>query len=194
VNKSLDRGLLAQAIIIVALCVGSWVLLVQPKTKELRSLEATIAENAPDQSTVNLPTLEAAVSRMRAVKDRIALIQRSNTLATDSSALYGQIMSLASQYEVTVQNLQPGGLRQPSADNSVSINRIELSAEGTYQNTAKFLEAIDQIEGFIRPVSLAVVPQKETANSRVVVRFGCEALSFKLSDALLALGGDHVSP
>jgi hypothetical protein len=193
-SASIERTLFAHGLIIVGACVGSWFMFVQPKTKDLQQLQATITDTAPPEGELNAPTLEAAVKRMKAVRDRVTFIQHGNSLAGDSSKLYGEIMDLAAQNHVTVHNIQPGTAKEPGKDAGWSAMRIDLSAEGSFEDLAGFLEAMNNVEGFIRPSSLNLSPLKESDTPRLTIRFACEALTFKMPEALTALGETHGQP
>lgn len=192
-NMTFDRGLWTHVVIAVGVCVGAWMMLVQPKVVGLRAAEAAVAANSQSQQEVNELTFQKTVERMKDIKARMAEIERRNSLMHDSSRLYGKIMDLAAHHGVTIQNLQPG-TEKLSADAKMSTYRIDLSAEGPYQQIAAFLEAISAIDGFIRPVSLNMVPMRDASNPTVTVHFSCEAVSFKLPETLAAIGGEHAKP
>ena len=190
---TIDRGLLTHTVVVLGMCVGAWMMLVQPQMKGLRAAEAALAAEEKAQQDVSDHLFEKTVQKMKDVKSRIAEIERCNGLMHDSSRLYGSIMDLAAMHGVTIQNLQPGS-EKLSADAKTSVNRIDLSAEGAFDKVASFLDAIIELDGFIRPVSLNVVPTRDEANPTVIAHFSCDAVSFKLPEALAGMGGDHAKP
>jgi Tfp pilus assembly protein PilO len=184
-----DRDFVAQAVIVLAMCVGGWIIFVKPKIEKVGALELQIAEQAASQTTASPQTIEAAARRMNQTRQRLKQIEAYNRLAGDTSKLYGLVMDLADAHQVQVQSLQPGGAGKQSADQKMTAIQVELVVEGQYQNVATFLEAVCGIEAFIRPVSLQITPTTVDGQNVVAADFECSVLSFSLTDALAGMGG-----
>ncbi|UCD74644.1 MAG: hypothetical protein JSV91_12750 [Phycisphaerales bacterium] len=189
-NVTFRRDLLAQTVIVLALCIGGWMLFVQPTVEELQEVEAIIAYSRAGAAGLNQEAIEDMADRMSGLRRYVLDVRRRGRLADDSSRLYGLIMDLAQEHGVTVQSLEPGSGREMSVDGRVGRTRIEITLEGEYQQVASFLSALQNVEGFIRPTSLSLTPrEKEAERQLVVARYSCEALSFTLSEALSNLAG-----
>ena len=190
-NGTSTRELLAQIVIALAVCIGGWMILVQPAIDELREVESVITHTRAGAAGLNEGAIEKMADRMSDLRQRVEIVRRRSSLASDSSHLYGLIMDLAQEYGLTVQNLQPGSGREMSPDGRVGRTHIEMTLEGGYQQVASFLSTMQNIEGFIKPISLSLMPHEREGQQRLVVaRYTCDALSFTLKDALSSLAGE----
>jgi len=188
-NDVLTRELLAQAVIVLAICVGGWMMLVQPAAEELAKIENEIAQSRAAATGLNQDAIEKLANRMNDLRQRVQTVQRRSRLDADSSRLYGLIMKLARENGVIVRRLQPGSGREMSADGLIGRTNIEVAAEGGYEQVAAFLDAVGNLDGFIRPVSLTLTPRHGDAGGQLASAvFSCQALSFTLSEALSELG------
>jgi hypothetical protein len=187
-STSAYRDLIAQAVIVIAICAAGWLLLVKPMARELASHEAQIAQSqcTPEQP-IGQPTIEQFAGRMSAIKARIKQIKAYNGLADDSSRLYSIIMDLAATHDIQVQELTPGAQQRSNDLDAASVIRIEMVLEGSFDKVAEFVDAVDQTRAFVRPASLMFTPVQDRQKSRVAARFVCEALRFKLPDSLAAI-------
>ena len=163
---------------------------VQPAAEELSELENNIAQSRAGATGLNQDAIEKLADRMNDLRQRVRTVEHRSRLDADSSHLYGLIMDLAREHSVTVRRLQPGSGREMSADGLVGRTNIEIAVDGGYQQVASFLDAVGNIDGFIRPISLTLAPkQGEAGQQSVSARYACQALSFTLSDTLSELGG-----
>lgn len=188
-NIAVPRQLVAQAIIVLAVCVGAWIIVVKPKAAELVQLEQTISESTAALSSMSPETVENLQRKIASVQKRVAQVKLHNQLAEDSSRLYGLVMDLADEHGVQVQRLQPGsGLKKPNSESPFGSMKIDLTVEGRFSAIATFLEQITNLEAFIRPVSLQITPTTTADGASIATaEFGCEVLSFTLADALVNL-------
>jgi hypothetical protein len=187
--------MIAQLVIITAVCVGGWVTFVQAPKQELRELESRI-EIAGHAGT-QLPgvPLETAVGGIGEARRRLAEIRQRNEVSRNSSQLYGLIMDLAAERDIVVRRLQPSGNQYSVDGDRISVNRIEMLVEGGFEPVAMFVEAIEQIPGFLRPSHLQVTPFQREGEHMVAAGFTCEALRFESGEVLAQLEGpDHVEP
>jgi Tfp pilus assembly protein PilO len=191
-NGPLDRQLLAQLIIIVALCAGGWMMIVQPQIDELHELRATIAQARSTQTSLGEGTIEQMADELTAVRDRFRRIEARNTFADDSTQIYGLIMDLAAEHGIAVQRLDPGSnQRTGDEEEKVHITTLDITVDGGYEQVAMFLEAVGDLDGFIRPVTLTITPRQDEDRSFVEARFACQALRFALPEELTALVGER---
>lgn len=191
-NGPLDRQLIAQIIIILAICAGGWMMIVQPQIDELTRLQATIAEIRNSQVPMGEGTIEQMADELAKVRDRFQRIETRNEFASDSTRIYGLIMDLADEHGVTVQRLDPGSdQRSADEDAPVRVTTLDMTIEGGYEQVAIFLESVEHLEGFIRPLTLTLTPREEEGRSFVEARFACQALRFALPDVLTAMVGGN---
>lgn len=190
-NAALTRETVSHAVIIAAVCIGAWMLFVQSKMHEVAELEATAALVHSDDGEITQADIETAGRKMAQIHNQVEQIEAGNRLSRDTSKMYGMIMDLAGKHGVAVQTIAPGAI-QKSEETGVTMTRVDVTAEGRFDHVASFLAAMDHIDGFVRPVSLAITPLSDGPGGAVVIRFGCEALAFELPPALAAMaGGDH---
>ena len=186
-----DRRMVAEFFIMLAVCVGAWMMIVEPKASELRELEANIAEAERNPGAQSQGSVKHMASQLDTVRTRVRKISRQNEFGRDSSRIYGLIMSLAKEHGVTVDRLDPGSTRADQTD-SMQVASFDMRAQGRYAAMASFLDAIENVDGFVRPVRLTLTPRGSAGDELVEARFACEALSFTMPDALTAMvGGDH---
>ncbi len=173
----LSREFLAQICIMLALTVGMWMILVQPRAEELRQLEAEIAK-ADALEAVDQTALERTAHRMSQLRHQIEDIAARSALGLDSSAVYGTFMELAQQHDVAVQSLQPGGDLN-EIDAYASSRRVTLSIQGSYENVARFVERMTTLEGFVRPVNVVFTPRVDAeAGQLAAVQMHIDVLVF----------------
>jgi Tfp pilus assembly protein PilO len=184
-----NRDTISHGVIIVAACVGAWLLFVQPNAREIAQHEATIAAAQSNTGAMSQSDVESAAQKMSQIRQRLDHIRRQNELSSDSSRLFGQIMDLAQKHGVKIQHMSPGSIAKGADPNGVAASRIEMAAQGRFDDLAAFLEAVDEMEGFIRPVSLAMVPLHEEGPGMLTIRFSCEAVTFAMPSALAAMTG-----
>jgi Tfp pilus assembly protein PilO len=191
-NGPLDRQLIAQIIITLALCAGGWMMIVQPQIDELHRLQATIAETRNSQVPMGEGAIEQMADELTKVRDRFRRIEARNEFAGDSTRIYGLIMDLAGEHGVTVQRLDPGSdQRSADEDAPVRVTTLDMTIEGEYEQVAMFLEAVGRLEGFIRPLTLTLTPREEEGRFFVEARFACQTLRFALPDVLTAMVGGN---
>ena len=189
-NGPLDRQLIAQIVIIVAVCAGGWMTFVEPNIDELHRLEATIAEASSSPLPMGQETIEQMADQFAQVRDRFRRIEVKNEFAGDSTRIYGLIMDLAEEHGVTVQRLDPGSDRRSNDEEApVRFTTLDMTIEGGYEQVAVFLEAVEALDGFIRPLTLSITPREEDGRSFVEARFACQAVRFTLPQELTAMVG-----
>jgi Tfp pilus assembly protein PilO len=191
-SLTMDRRLLAELVIMLTACVGAWVMFVDPRSRELSRLETEIAHAKSNPLLQNPAQVAIMADRLGDMRDRVAEIRRMNDVALDSSRLYGLIKDLAEASGVVVHRLGPGSAerRERGEGDPVSVAAFDVRVEGSYEQVASLVRAIEEIDGFVRPVSLTVSPRQVEGRSLVEARFLCEAVSFALPDALTALAGE----
>lgn len=188
-NSIIDREIVAQAVIAVAVCAGAWLMLVQPRAQETDRLEAHLASSTASVDLATHESVEAMAARVRGFKARLDEVRARNLVAEDTSALYATIMRKAAELGVRVQSLQPAPLKEVAKNSPVRTARLEMTVEGHYDDVARFLDRVADINAFIRATSLQVTPVDRSEPGQVSARFGCDVLAFAIDGALAGVGG-----
>ena len=192
-NDLLDRELIAHVVIALAACVGAWVVFVQPRTAELHRLESAARQVSAVPHLTDHGSVERLADRVRQVREQIGDIQMQNASTRDSSRMYALIMKCATDHGVRIDHLDPEGDRRESKEQrSHETTKFQMQVEGSYDQVGAFLEAVDGIEGFIRPVALNLLPKDNEGRSLVKAQFTCETIRFAVPPVLVAMkgGGD----
>lgn len=186
----IDRDMIVQIIIGAGICIGAWLFLVRPKVEEVHVLEAKLQEISASPVAMDHSAIDDLARRVAAVKQSVNTIVAQNDLGRDSSRLYGLIMQLAEKHGVQVQRINPGMPdNSPNRDQSVQVAKFDLTVQGEYERLARFMEAVENMDGFVRAVTLTLSPMKADQQRLVQARFVCEAVSFELPAQLEAMAG-----
>ncbi|MHC4216871.1 MAG: hypothetical protein ACYSU7_00290 [Planctomycetota bacterium] len=175
----IDREILTQAAIALGACIGSWMFFVQPKVVELRELDASIQKLRVQAAALSHLSIEEIARDAPKLKERSTEIGLKGAFARDSSQLYGRIMSLAKEHDVQVKNLRPGD-QKAGRDKTMTVTRIDMTAEGDYENIANFFDALNGVGAYLRTTSVQIAPTKRAGGSSTVVQLGFEVLEFQL--------------
>lgn len=186
---SIDRELLTQALIALGACIGGWMVFVQPKSTELTQLKNTVEELRERSAELSHLSVDVIAGLAPNLKARSDAIEAKGRLAQDSSLLYGRIMSLAQQHDIQVKNLRPGAEHKGGRDKTMIVTRLDMTAEGEFEQIAKFLEALDGIGTYIRATSVQIAPTKRRGGSNTVLQLGFETLRFGLPKAVTDVRG-----
>lgn len=191
-NGLLDRELIAHVVIALVACVGGWVVFVQPRTVELHRLESAAQQASALPHLTDHGSVERLADRIRHLRQQIGDIQVQNASTRDSSRMYALIMKCATDHGVRMDNLDPEGDRRESRkQRPYDTTKFQMQVEGSYEQVGAFLEAVDGIDGFIRPVALTLLP-KDGDGRFVKARFTCETIRFAVPPVLVAMeGGGH---
>ena len=183
-NVRIDRDSVIHFVLALAICLGGWMFFTKPRLVELRKLEGQIAKGRASVAAVDQETVERIATQTTKLSARVAEIKARGGTASDSSQLYGAISSLARDHGVLVPSLDPGSAPRPDENVPVAATRINLTVEGRYEAVAAFLQTMEGIAGFVRPVSLNLTPFETDGQPMVRGRYVCEAVSFYVPDAL----------
>ena len=187
-STKIDRQIMTQIIIIVAACVGGWMVVVDPKLSEINKLETEKARAAQNTTLADRTQIERLAKRLQKVRLRVNEIDQRNRFGRDPSQMYGLVLDLADQHGVVVRRLVADSGTGASKDDTVDqVTTFHMMAEGTYQQVAVFLNAVDKLKGFVRPVSLAIRPIRNGERAHVSGEYSWEALSFKMPKVLTTM-------
>ena len=182
----LDRKLTVETGIMVAVCIGAWMMIVQPKRAECRELEAKIAEARKNPVEARRAAIERMAGQVDQVRVRVREIREQSRFGRDVSQMYGLIMGLGKEHGVTIRRLDPSP-QQRGGDALVQTAPFDMSIEGSYERVGNFLQGVEDIDGFVRSGSLSITPIGDDRSALVAATFVCEALCFNLPDTLAAI-------
>ena len=186
-NLSFDRDFIIQAFIVVCICVGGWMFLVQPGDTELRALDAVIADRRDVTGSMNHANVEEIANQATVIRARVREIYTAGHFSKDSSALYGRITALAKQHEVKVKNLRSGDEQQMGDKGHMfAVTRVDMTVDGEYEQIAMFLASMDEMGAHLRQVSVQIAPSRSQFGSWTVMQLGFEAIRFNLPESLTA--------
>ena len=185
----MDRVFVVHAVIALAVCLGAWMFLVDPKVQQLHDVEAMIEQRRARLSAMDDAVIEQLAIQAATIRARSDEIESRGRLAEDSALMYGLIMSLADEHGVQVQTLRPQVESKTRLDQRIVATRIDVTMKGSFEKIASFLGALDRAPAYIRLSSLHITPTQQDGRPFVGMRLGCEALSFALPEAVAGVGG-----
>jgi len=189
-NMSVHRDFFIQVMMAMTMCIGSWMFLVKSKAEDLRAVETVIARSRAQSRSIDHTELQKISARTPRLRTRTQEIEARGSVAKDSSALYGRITDLAERHRVKINNLRPGVEQEIGDKDEVYIvTRIDMIIVGEYENLAAFLDSMNDIGAYLRPISVQIAPTKGGEGSFTVIQLGIEVLRFDLPESLVALGG-----
>lgn len=171
-----NRALASQGIIVLAVCVGGYMVLVDPARRQAaaaagqaESIAAQVreAESLRDQ----VPMLSAALEKTKKdVKD----IAESGKLARDERELFAAVMAMADGTGIRVEQLSPAKTATVSADSADARDTVvaySITATGNYGQVAAFLRGLRTGLGFtnLRSVRLTPTPEENAPVVRAVI-------------------------
>ncbi len=197
-QAALMRQVAPHLAIATALCIGAWMILVQPRLDKLSATESARAQSSvrltPEQQwqlVEHLEDIDAWLDQCRAQSE----------LVQDSNRLYSNIMKLAEGRGVQIIRVQPAtprsgvrSHRKSQTDAPVDAAHIEIVARGRYETIAAFIEDVASQSLFIRPRSLEIAPASDGPPPTIHARLMCDLLSMRPSTALVQLEGMSNAP
>jgi Tfp pilus assembly protein PilO len=188
-----DREFITQSAIALGACLGGWMFFVQPKAEELHTLETSLRQLRSRPTVMSHDSFEQIAKLAPKLRERSNEIAARGAVAEDTSQLYGRIMNLAKEHDVQVKNLRPGD-HKAGKEKTVTVTRIDMTAEGEYERIAEFFEALDGIGAYLRTASVQIAPTKRAGGSYTVMQLGFEVLQFRLPKMVVEMarrGNDH---
>lgn len=179
----LDRELISQALVVLALCIGAWMLFVEPKASVFRGLDDEIAQGRARLAAADYDRIGMIAKRAAEFRTLAAEVTERNRLARDSAGLYGAIMALAQQQELEVRNLQPR-VQEPRSDSAIGLTRIDIRVDGSYAQVARFVTSLATVNAYLRVSTLSVAPTEKDGVGLTSMKVGCEVLAFELPAVL----------
>lgn len=184
----MTRETAVHIMIAVAVCVGGWVMVVQPKIAEVEQLEATVQEASKQINPDEQNRLARIVNQLKSFHSRVDQVVMFNRLSKNPPQFYEAVMALAQKHEVEVDRLVANSVDEGDPGATVEqITTCKIAVVGAYDRVGQFLQAMDELDGFIRPVALTVTPVNGVSVGRVRADFDCELVCFSVPDKLIAL-------
>ena len=183
-NLAPDREFLTQGSIALSLCLGGWMFFVRPASEELRLLESEIAQRKVHIASTDQAAVERVAGFAPALRRRAEEIEARGHLA-DSSQVYGCVKTLAEAHSVAVNNLRPGPDPQRGRDKSFTATRVDMTVDGEYENIAMFLDGLNRMGAYLRPVSVQLTPTRGPTPTFTSMQLSFEVLRFSLPPELL---------
>ncbi len=187
---TIDRDFLAQVVIVLAICAGAWLVVVQSRAAEVARLQGQLSEIGSTSALASQEGIEALAAKFATYKSRLQAIEQRNRVSVDTSSLYASIMRLATESQVTVHSLQPTQARDSgNRPQAVRASRLEITISGKFEDVSRFLDSVFEIDAHIRPTGLHLIPTDHGDKRIVSARFTCEILAFAVDEALASIGG-----
>jgi Tfp pilus assembly protein PilO len=183
-----NRETVVHITIALAVCVGGWVMVVEPMIAEVKELEATVAEVSPQVNPDEHSNLARIVHQLKSFHSRIEQVVSFNRLSKNPPQFYEAVLALAQKHGVTVDRLVANSVE--AGDQGTAVDQVttcKIVVVGGYDHVGGFLWGLDGLDGFIRPVALNVMPINDTEAGRIRANFDCELVCFSLPDKLVAL-------
>jgi hypothetical protein len=162
------RTLVAQSAIALAVCLGGYIVFVDPPRQELvqeRAKAAALASQVQqaDSTRDQIPQITAA---LQAATGDAANLLELGRLARDERQLYAAVVATAEQHRVQIDQLNPAKMpaapTRPGAQPDMTGVRdialgYSISAAGAYSDITAFVHALQSELGFtmVRSISLA---------------------------------------
>lgn len=187
-SGAFDRETIVHLVIVIAVCMGGWVMVVDPMIAEVGRLEATIAEVSAQVNPDEQSNLTRIVQQLQSFHSRIEQVVTFNRLSKNPPQFYEAVMALAQEHDVEVDRLIANSIEEGDQGSAVEqITTCKITVLGDYDRVGGFLRAADALDGFLRPVALKIVPVDDAQTGQVRADLDCELLCFSLPDKLVAL-------
>ena len=186
---NIDRPTIVHFLIGLALVIGGWLFFVQPRLGEVGNLETAITEHRVHASSLGIAASDQIAQQAKLLRSQVAQVSHRNMIAGDSALLFARIMGEAKQHDVHVQNLRGAPAPTSNHEIGVVISRLDFTVQGRYEQVALFIEALNELDGYLRFTSLQIGPAHVGRESVVTVRLGCDVLSFTLPAEFALLQG-----
>jgi hypothetical protein len=200
------RQLSAQLVIAASLCGGVYAFVAGPMRDRMLESEASLEAFVEEArvATTTLTSLPAILADADSTDRRIEEIEARNGPALDESALFAEVMRLADECAVQLEQLSPSGRPKPQAGRRTGPKaeadraahpgdraaRYTLTGAGAYADVARFVERLESPWAFgvvsrcrLSPAGLA--PDTDADPARV---------AFDLTLDLYAFGTAPIEP
>ena len=179
----MEREFIAQLVIILGVSLGGWALFVQPKIRKFDELQSVFRAVPQDPNIASQGSIENLANMLADGQQFVGAIAYRNKLAENVTLLYGMISDLGARHHVTVQSLTPVARPGSPSAKDFSALRIDMVLEGGYDSIALFVESVNGLPGFIRPVGLTIKPAGEVSDGLATANYSCEILNFDVATA-----------
>lgn len=197
------RSLVAQLVIAAAICGGIHAMVAEPLRAKAHRAEAEVSAFIGEhrESAALLADMPDVVATQEATLHRAAEFDARGQPARDEAAMFSQVLELASDAGLTVEQIIPSGEGQTAALSGTDQARREgdqrvrytLSGSGPFAAAATFLEQLQSDWGYCAIRSYRLTPDYAGAGG---VRFTMliELFSFDASPVALVPDDAEGSP
>ncbi len=192
------RANVVQLFIAAAICVGGYLLLVDPAHKRLTAVRAQVVEKSA--KIKQLQQVRDAVPRFTQMAEQAAhqasVIEARSTPARDQGALFASLAALAAEHHVRLDTLDPYQVSRPTPPPAApaaagappappppkdSVLGYTITMVGSYDDLARFVSAIQHTTGFTRIRNLRLSPITEGTVTAVHATLQTEHYAFDAS-------------
>lgn len=182
-----ERDILAHLAIVLALCIGAWMMMVEPTVRAIADERGFLADvRRSGLADLDDSSLHQITSYIDTVRSTVAQVHDRSAFAHDTTGVYSSIMVLADSNGVEVDRITPGTASNV-ADAAVSVKTADVAVRGAYADVAAFLGALDHLEGFVRVDRVVLGTIDTEAGILIEATATCDLLSVNLPPALAAM-------
>lgn len=184
------RTVISQGVIGLAICVGGYMMAVDPVNAKLataKAEEAALRGQARDAEALRdiVPQITAASTRAKAEAERI---HEAGRLARNEQDLYATLTSIANECNVRIDQMSPvkvlaktGQVQDAGASGFNAATGYTIDAAADYTDLTRFLRRIRTELGFAIVKSVRLTPTMDTRVKMVQAYIETEHLSFDAS-------------
>lgn len=184
-NESSYRELLAQVIIVVAICAGGWFMFVQPRESEAKRLEEQIKSLGGDVLSPENGPLAKTLTEVAGLRGQLATVQAASMVARDPSQTYDLITRLARDCQLKVRSVSPLSLGDADdREQKILAKRTEILVDGEYEALVRFVGAFTREAPASRIVLMTVSPLSNTTTPAVSAMITVDTFSFVIPEGL----------
>jgi hypothetical protein len=196
------RSVISQGVIGLAICVGGYMMTVDPVNARLataKAEEASLRAQARDAEALRdiVPQITAASARAKAEADRI---HEAGRLARNEQDLYAALTSIANECNVRIDQMSPvkvatkaapGQAVDPNASGLNAATGYAIDAAADYTDLTRFLRRIRTELGYAVVKTVRLTPTMDTRVKMVQAYIETEHYSFDASpvDLSASTGG-----
>jgi len=194
------RTVISQGVIGLAICVGGYMMAVDPVSAKLataKAEEAALRAQAREAEALRdiVPQVTGASARAKAEADRI---HEAGRLARNEQDLYATLTSIANECNVRIDQMSPvritakgaasGQVPDPAAPGLNAATGYSIDAAADYTDLTRFLRRIRTELGFAIVKTVRLTPTMDTRVKTVQAYIETEHFSFDASPVDLTAG------
>lgn len=190
-SSASNRVFVAQVVFLTVTVVAVWYLAIRPMKASLMSARAEYAAQQKDikafhQAQQTLPESGSqALARMKS--ERQAISERLR-LSGNSSLVYDKFRSLAAEYDVDIERIEPvrtraGRGKSDSVGVAIESTGHTIEFSGSFDDVAAFVQAVQDRVGMSKVTTLRMTPARVVSDDPMIDA-QIEAVHFRLTGEL----------